>query len=63
MIFTSIVNTYFGHISIKMLKINREKIEKNQRFGHKQEMSLKKTNGVKLKKKENITQDRLSACT
>jgi len=29
----------------------------------KQEMSLKKTNGVGLKKEENITQARLSTCT
>jgi len=28
-----------------------------------QEMSLKKTNGVGLKKEENITQARLSTCT
>ena len=28
----------------------------------KQEMSLKKTNGVGLKKEENITQNRLSTC-
>ena len=29
----------------------------------KQEMSLKKTNGVGLKKEENITQARLSTCS
>ena len=30
---------------------------------YKQEMSLKKTNGVGLKEEENITQARLSTCT
>jgi len=37
----------------------------NKRFKHtlKQEMSLKKTNGVGLKKEENITQARFSTCT
>jgi len=30
---------------------------------YEQEMSLKKTNGVGLKKEENITQARLSTCT
>ena len=32
-------------------------------FRQKQEMSLKKTNGVGLKKEENITQARLSTCS
>jgi len=32
-------------------------------YQQKQEMSLKKTNGVGLKKEENITQARLSTCT
>ena len=36
---------------------------RSYRFEVKQEMSLKKTNGVGLKKEENITQARLSTCT
>jgi len=38
-------------------------IQRTHLKNDKQEMSLKKTNGVGLKKEENITQARLSTCT
>ena len=37
--------------------------KKGSQMSYKQEMSLKKSNGVGLKKEENITQARLSTCT